>query len=787
MLSLPGTSTWPSASDTLLTQRVGHRYDAAGRDTARVGDRGKRTRYFYDVLGRLIVRRPWADSAAVRDSMVYDIAGNLRKTFTRRGHVITHAYDSRNRDTLTVIPGVGNLRRAFGGPQDQVTRLWLANAVDSIGGVNGEVRSGFDARGRLRADTVFTGATPRVTTYAYDPYERPTSTTGPLGTWTVRYETVRGIADTLATPMGDTLVYHVDLLGRLDERKVRYDDSLRMQSSVGYQWNQTQASTVNQIFGAAGSYGSGGFARPVKDTAAMALSPMWFDQHGVGAAIDTLRDSTQYDAWGRLTRWAPMRGNSPDGPGERYSYDRGGNLHVAGETLVIDPITEQLTSRTVGGVTTTYAYDHAGNLVTRTSGAVTWAYGYDPLDRLVSVRRNSVLIARYGYDVLGRRIVKRVYSSASGGTVGYTRFVYKGSHVSFETDSAGTIGLRYTWGAGTDDLVAITTAAGQHYYVTTDKLGSVRSIAKRDGTWRLSQRFDPYGRLIVRDSASGSTIGAQLRYGWTGREWDAETGFSYHRARYFDPESRRWTQEDPIGYAGGVNVYAYVGGSPMESRDPSGAIPSEDGVFRREYDKVPMVAPPTWDGWFGISSIWRPAIEVLVDGVRVDLIPLADLRGMAGFTATHSEYEQRYEANKAAIEASGDMNAQSFFSNSRAMNSSEYDFMGKVIMGVFAGRGAWQAQLAADFDGRVSAGMVFISKGMPRNYFDRTMGSYTAFPEGITRHGRGVLMNAVAHSELHVQLRSSSVDMHCAVYRVADALSGYNMRRRSVDYAAKCT
>ncbi len=99
--------------------------------------------------------------------------------------------------------------------------------------------------------------------------------------------------------------------------------------------------------------------------------------------------------------------------------------------------------------------------------------------------------------------------------------------------------------------MAITTAAGAHYYVTTDKLGSVRSIAKRDGTWQLSQRFDPYGRLIVRDTAGTYTLGAQLRYGWTGREWDAETGFSYHRARYFDPESRRWTQEDPIGVRGG--------------------------------------------------------------------------------------------------------------------------------------------------------------------------------------------------------------------------------------------
>jgi hypothetical protein len=43
-----------------------------------------------------------------------------------------------------------------------------------------------------------------------------------------------------------------------------------------------------------------------------------------------------------------------------------------------------------------------------------------------------VPIARYGYDLAGRRIAKRVYSSASGGTVAYTRFVYHGEHVAFD-------------------------------------------------------------------------------------------------------------------------------------------------------------------------------------------------------------------------------------------------------------------------------------------------------------------------------------------------------------------
>jgi RHS repeat-associated protein len=47
------------------------------------------------------------------------------------------------------------------------------------------------------------------------------------------------------------------------------------------------------------------------------------------------------------------------------------------------------------------------------------------------------------------------------------------------------------------------------------------------------------------------------------------------RARYYDPQSERFTQEDPIGVAGGVNLYAYVGNNPSTLTDPFGLCPPE--------------------------------------------------------------------------------------------------------------------------------------------------------------------------------------------------------------------
>jgi uncharacterized protein RhaS with RHS repeats len=44
----------------------------------------------------------------------------------------------------------------------------------------------------------------------------------------------------------------------------------------------------------------------------------------------------------------------------------------------------------------------------------------------------------------------------------------------------------------------------------------------------------------------------------------------YYRARYYDPQLKRFISVDPIGLDGGVNVYGYVNGNPIGYVDPDG-------------------------------------------------------------------------------------------------------------------------------------------------------------------------------------------------------------------------
>src|SRR5439155_4567111 len=46
------------------------------------------------------------------------------------------------------------------------------------------------------------------------------------------------------------------------------------------------------------------------------------------------------------------------------------------------------------------------------------------------------------------------------------------------------------------------------------------------------------------------------------------SGFQYKRNRYYDPKTGRFTQEDPLGLAGGLNLYGFAGGDPVNFSDP---------------------------------------------------------------------------------------------------------------------------------------------------------------------------------------------------------------------------
>ncbi|MCA9805507.1 MAG: hypothetical protein KC777_26235, partial [Cyanobacteria bacterium HKST-UBA02] len=203
---------------------------------------------------------------------------------------------------------------------------------------------------------------------------------------------------------------------------------------------------------------------------------------------------------------------------------------------------------TVGGVSQTY--DSNGCL---TSDG-TWTFGYDVQSHLISASKTGVS-ASYLYDPIHRQGQKTVGSTK-------TRYIYNGEQRIADYDgTSGSLLDRYVFGVGLDEPLIKVSSGGTITYFHHDRVGSIVAISDNSGAVTNTYAYSPWGESA---SLSGTS------FGFTGQRYDAETELYFFKSRHYSPAIGRFLQPDPIGYVGGLNLYAYVNNDPLGFVDPMG-------------------------------------------------------------------------------------------------------------------------------------------------------------------------------------------------------------------------
>ena len=155
---------------------------------------------------------------------------------------------------------------------------------------------------------------------------------------------------------------------------------------------------------------------------------------------------------------------------------------------------------------------------------------------------------------------QRVIKTAGGVT---TVFLYnREGRLITESSATGTIQREYIY--FNDEPLALI-ENGSVYYFANDQLGSGQALFDQYAEMVWQAQYDPFGAAMV---SPDSTLVNNLCL--PGQYFDSETGLHYNWHRYYEPELGRYLTPDPIGLDGGMNLYVYVGGNPVNLTDPSG-------------------------------------------------------------------------------------------------------------------------------------------------------------------------------------------------------------------------
>ncbi len=574
--------------------QIGAQYNALDIVTNVTDPRSLSTAYTKNAFGETLTL---VSPDTGTSSSTYDNAGNLLTRTDARGAVATYAYDALNRATGATF------KPSAAGSIDET----IVYTYD--GGTN--------QKGKLTSMTDLSGNT----VWDYDLQGRMTrqqqTTNGKLFDLQLQYDST-GHLSRRTYPSSRYVEYSYNSNGQVNQISV--NGTVMLSNILYYPTGTVQSWTWGNNQTYQRSIDSSG--RTATYTVGDKLQVVTYDNAGriiqLHRALTTSPNTPiantistyTYDNLDRLTN------NVTPSTNTGYQYDLSGNrtnLIVGANSYAytIAATNNRLTAET-GPTARTYTYDAAGNI----TGNGQDTYAYSSRERLTEVTRNSNVIYALRYNGLGQFVHR---------TNDNIYYVYDDNqHLLGEYDSSVQAIQETVYLNDTPVLTLKTnnaTLQDNTYFIYSDYLDTPREIrnfaSQARWTW-YPEQSEAFGANLPNENPSVlGTFTYNLRF--PGQLYDPASQLSYNYYRDYNPRTGRYIESDPIGLAGGINTYSYVGGNPVSRVDTLGLRYVCVGIipFVRCYYEPPPTLGPLGipDSASGSSSLSNP-LSGLVDKVK---------------------------------------------------------------------------------------------------------------------------------------------------------------------------
>ena len=531
-LGLMTTTTYDAANRPLiitdaLSKTVIREYDADGNMLDLTDQNNNKTKFKYDANNRLIETK---DPLQKVVSLGLDALGRVATATNARSQGIRYTYDDDGRI----------IKKEY---QETAAATFVQKAVFTYD-PNGNVLSRTDDWGTM--------------TYTYDPRNQPTSITYPTGKKVSFTYTATGQFASITYPNGLIVNYTYDNFNR-----IIIPERFRNAAGTELQGSNERPKNVTQLVMALN-----GITKSIDFAYNLAANPV------SDTRPNSTRTSYLYDNAHRITNVLHKAG--ADTLLEyKLAYNKLSSMNqetVSGSAQMAPGLPASATAtynacnQVINRDGNAYTYDADGNLTAILDGTFSAAYTPENRPSKITRKRNTVTeTIQYTYDANGLRVKRAV----DGGDT--TQFHYgPDDRLLFTTDGSGSMTACYVWKGSV--LAAVHTGGSLNTdvrYPLLNRIGNVMAQTDATGTATVKYAYQPYGFTYQTVSAGGADANRFTFVGGLGVQ-DEGGGLFCMKNRFYDANSGRFLQKDPIGFKGGINLYGYAGGNPVNWVDPKG-------------------------------------------------------------------------------------------------------------------------------------------------------------------------------------------------------------------------